>query len=100
MKKLVLIMVGLLALTALKAQWVDDPATNTFIVNASDDAGEIYLSTNPITGNTFIQWECFHSNGWSPTVQCINFEGKPMWGDDGIHIVPFVINFSTEAPQE
>lgn len=89
MKKLVLIMAGLLALTALKAQWVDDPAANTFIANASDDAGEIYLSTNPITGNTFIQWECFHSNGWSPTLQCINYQGKPMWGDDGIHIDGF-----------
>ena len=86
MKKLVLFSVGLFAFTALQAQWVDDPATNTFIANCGNDDGEVYLSTNTNTGDTYIQWEGFDTNGWSPTLQRINFEGVPQWGDDGIHI--------------
>ena len=72
--------------TALQAQWVDDPATNTFIANCGNDDGEVYLSTNTNTGDTYVQWEGSASNGWSPTLQRLNFEGVPQWGDDGIHI--------------
>ncbi|MBQ5547217.1 MAG: hypothetical protein IIT33_00040, partial [Prevotella sp.] len=36
--------------------------------------------------DTYIQWEGFGTNGWSPHLQRINFEGVPQWGDDGIHI--------------
>lgn len=86
MKKLVLFLAGLFAFTALQAQWVDDPTTNTFIANCGNDDGEVYLSTNTNTGDTYIQWEGFDTNGWSPTLQRINFEGVPQWGDDGIHI--------------
>ena len=86
MKKLVLFLASIFAFTALQAQWVDDPATNTFIANCSNDDGELYTATNPITGDTYIQWEGFSSNGWSPTLQRLNFEGVPQWGDDGIHI--------------
>ena len=86
MKKLVLFFAGLFAFTALHAQWVDDPATNTFIANCGNDDGELYMATNPITGDTYIQWEGFGANGWSPHLQRINFEGVPQWGDDGIHI--------------
>ena len=86
MKKTVLFFAGLFAFSALQAQWVDDPATNTFIVNCANDDGELYTATNPITGDTYIQWEGFGANGWSPHLQRINFEGIPQWGDDGIHI--------------
>ena len=86
MKKLVLFLAGLLVFTALQAQWVDDPATNTFIANCGNDDGELYMATNPNTGDTYIQWEGFGTNGWSPTLQRISFEGVPQWGDDGIHI--------------
>ena len=86
MKKLGLILAGLFAFTALQAQWVDDPATNTFIANCGNDDGELYMATNPNTGDTYIQWEGFDTNGWSPTLQRISFEGVPQWGDDGIHI--------------
>ena len=86
MKKLVLFLVGLFAFTALQAQWVDDPATNTFIANCGNDDGEIYLSTNTNTGDTYVQWEGFGTNGWSPTLQRLNFQGESQWGDDGIHI--------------
>ena len=86
MKKLVLFLAGLFAFTALQAQWVDDPATNTFVANCGNDDGEVYLSTNTNTGDTYVQWEGFDTNGWSPTLQRINFEGVPQWGDDGIHI--------------
>ncbi len=86
MKKLGLFLAGLFAFTALHAQWVDDPATNTFIANCANDDGELYTATNPNTGDTYIQWEGFGTNGWSPTLQRISFEGVPQWGDDGIHI--------------
>ncbi len=86
MKKLGLFLAGLFAFTALHAQWVDDPATNTFLANCDNDDGELYMATNPNTGDTYIQWEGFGTNGWSPTLQRISFEGVPQWGDDGIHI--------------
>ena len=86
MKKLGLFLAGLFAFTALHAQWVDDPATNTFLANCGNDDGELYMATNPNTGDTYIQWEGFGTNGWSPTLQRISFEGVPQWGDDGIHI--------------
>ncbi len=86
MKKLVLTLASIFAFTALHAQWVDDPATNTFLANCDNDDGELYMATNPNTGDTYIQWEGFGTNGWSPTLQRINFEGVPQWGDDGIHI--------------
>ena len=72
--------------TALHAQWVDDPATNTYVANCGNDDGELYMATNPNTGDTYIQWEGFGTNGWSPTLQRINFQGESQWGDDGIHI--------------
>ena len=69
----------------LQAQWVDDPRTNTFLANCSADAGEIYTATDPVSGDTYIQWTQGSSNGWSPTLQRVNFEGVPQWGADGIH---------------
>ena len=51
MKKLVLFLAGLFALTALQAQWVDDPLHNTFIVNSSADAGAVSLSTDEVSGD-------------------------------------------------
>jgi hypothetical protein len=83
MKKLFL----LLALTAsfgLQAQWVDDPVNNTFIANSSDDAGEIYLATDEVSGDTYVQWAQMRSNGWVPILQRLDFEGNPQWGADGI----------------
>ena len=65
MKKTVLFFAGLFAFSALQAQWVDDPATNTFLANCGNDDGELYMATNPNTGDTYIQWEGFGTNGWS-----------------------------------
>jgi len=86
MKKLTLLILALASLITLKAQWVNDPATNTFIANCGNNDGEVYLSTNTNTGDTYVQWEGSASNGWSPTLQRLNFEGVPQWGNDGIHI--------------
>ena len=87
MKKLFTLTIALLAFTTLQAQWVDNPTTNTFLANTSADAGEIYTATNTTTGDTYIQWSSFvGGNGWSPTLQRVNFEGVPQWGPDGIHI--------------
>ena len=86
MKKLVLLLAGLFAFTAMHAQWVDDPTTNTFVANCSNDAGEVYLSTNENTGDTYVQWMQFGSNSWSPTLQRLNAEGVPQWDMDGIHL--------------
>ena len=86
MKKLFILVFSLVAMLTAKAQWVDDPATNTFLANCGPDDGELYMATNSNTGDTYIQWEGFGTNGWSPTLQRITFEGVPLWGDDGIHI--------------
>ena len=87
MKKLLLSIIALAAFVTLQAQWVNNPATNTFLANTSADAGEIYTATNHNTGDTYVQWSSFvGGNGWSPTLQRINFEGVPQWGDNGIHI--------------
>ena len=97
MKKLALFLAGMFAFTALHAQWVDDPVNNTFIANCGNNDGEIYLSTNINTGDTYVQWEGFSSNGWSPTLQRLNFEGVPQWGDDGIHIGGLEFSSSSEG---
>lgn len=86
MKKLFILVFSLAAMISLQAQWVDDPANNTFIANCSNDAGEVYLSTNEETGDTYVQWMQFGSNSWSPTLQRLNSEGVPQWGEDGIHL--------------
>lgn len=86
MKKLVLFLASLFAFTALQAQWVDDPANNTFIVNSSSDAGEVYLSTDEVSGDTYLQFNQMRSNGWVPTIQRLNFEGVPQWDNNGITI--------------
>ena len=86
MKKLLLLSMALASFVALQAQWTDDPANNNHIANCSDDAGEIYTATVPSTGDTYVQWNAFGSNGWSPTLQRLTFDGTPQWGDDGIHI--------------
>lgn len=86
MKKTTLLLLALAAFVSLQAQWVDDPANNTFIVNCSADAGEVYTSTDPVSGDTYVQWTHGSSNGWSPTLQRLSFDGTPQWGDAGIHI--------------
>lgn len=86
MKKLLFLSMALASFVTLKAQWTDDPVNNNHIVNCSSDAGEIYTSTVPSTGDTYVQWNTFGSNGWSPFLQRLTFDGTPQWGNDGIHI--------------
>lgn len=86
MKKLFLLL-ALTASFALQAQWVDDPVNNTFIVNSSSDAGEVYLSTDAVSGDTYVQFSQMRSNGWVPTLQRLNFEGVPQWDNNGITIM-------------
>lgn len=97
MKKLFFIIIALAAAFTVKAQWVDDPVNNTFIANTSADAGEIYLVTNTTTGDTYMQWMQFGTNGWSPTIQRLNFAGEPQWGADGIHIAAHQFSTMSEG---
>ncbi len=83
MKKLFFLL-ALTASFALQAQWVDDPVNNTFIANSSDDAGEVYLATDEVSGDTYVQWAQMRSNGWAPILQRLDFEGNPQWGAEGI----------------
>lgn len=85
MKKLILL-ITLVASFSLQAQWVDDPANNTFLAHSSSDAGEVYLSTDNVSGDTYMQFSQMRSNGWAPTIQRLNFEGVPQWDNDGITI--------------
>ena len=86
MKKLPLLFLALAAALTMQAQWVDDPATNTFIANSDVSGSEIYTSTDPVSGNTYVQWSEMRANGWTPILQCLDFEGNPQWGADGIQI--------------
>lgn len=79
-------LLALAATVSLQAQWVDDPMNNTFLASSSNDAGEIYLATDNVTGDTYVQWSEMHSNGWVPVLQRLNFEGVPQWGNSGISI--------------
>ena len=84
MKKTILLCFVLFAFLGLNAQWVNNPATNTFLSNTSADAGEIYLSTSP-NGDVYVQWSQFvSSGGWGPKVQRINAEGVPQWDANGL----------------
>ena len=83
MKKLFFIIALALTFT-IKAQWVNNPNTNTLLANTSADAGEIYLAASP-NGDIYIQWSQFGPNSWSPTLQRINAEGVPQWDASGIH---------------
>ena len=84
MKKLVTLFIALAVTFAVKAQWVNNPATNTFLANTSADAGEVYLAKSP-NGDTYIQWSQFGPNSWSPSLQRLNATGEPQWGNNGIH---------------
>lgn len=85
MKKLLLLLTGLFAFIALEAQWVNNPASNTFLANTSADAGEVYLATDPVSGDTYVQWSQFvSSGGWGLKVQRLNSEGVPQWAADGL----------------
>ena len=87
MKKFYILIIALAFIINAKAQWTDDPATNTLLANTSADAGEIHLAYNSNTGDTYLQWCSFvGGNGWSPTLQRLNFAGEPQWGENGIHI--------------
>ena len=86
MKKLLILSMALASFVTLKAQWADDPVNNNHIANCSSDAGEVYTATVPSTGDTYIQWCAFGSNGWSPFLQRLTYDGTPQWGDNGIHI--------------
>ena len=86
MKKSALLFLALAAFVTLQAQWVDNPSANTFLANSSSDAGEIYLSTDNVSGDTYVQFNQMRSNGWVPTLQRLDFEGVSQWGDDGITI--------------
>jgi len=86
MKKLNLILLALAASVSLQAQWVDDPATNTFLSDADSWGNAIYLATDADKGDIYIQWTQGFSNGYGPALQHLTFEGVPTWGDEGMHI--------------
>ncbi|MBQ6084511.1 MAG: T9SS type A sorting domain-containing protein [Bacteroidales bacterium] len=84
MKKTLTLIIVMTAFITVSAQWVNDPASNTFLANTSADAGEIYISTDPVSGDTYMQWCQFASNGWVPKVQRLNAAGEPQWDASGL----------------
>lgn len=86
MKKNLLFIMALAASISLQAQWTDDALHNNFLANCSASAGEVYISTDPISGDTYVQWTTGSSNGWAPWLQRLSFDGTPQWGSEGIHI--------------
>ncbi|MCR5645614.1 MAG: hypothetical protein K6F96_04365, partial [Bacteroidales bacterium] len=94
--KLILFVIALLAITRMQAQWINDPANNTFIANCANGAAEVRVSTDVTTKDTYVQWLYQGDNGWSPWLQRLNFEGVPQWPANGIHIT--TPNFATWSP--
>ena len=86
MKKISLLIMALAASFMLHAQWTDDPINNNHIANCSTEAGEVYLSTDDKSGDTYVQWSSSGSNGYGPTLQRLTTDGTPQWGVDGIRI--------------
>lgn len=97
MKKAIILCMALTAFFVAQAQWVNNPLNNNFIANTSADAGEIYLATNETTGDTYVQWNQFFANGWSPTLQRLSYNGTPQWGDNGIHIAAHQFSSMSEG---
>ncbi len=89
-------MMALAVSFALQAQWTDDALHNNFLANCSADAGEIYTSTDPVSGDTYVQWTTGSSNGWAPWIQRLSFDGTPQWGTEGVHIT--TPNLATWSP--
>ena len=96
MKKLLLLFAFLCVFSGIKAQWVNDPVNNTFLANCASGSGEIYTSTDVMTGDTYVQWDYGADNGWSPWIQRVNREGVPQWPSEGIHIT--TPNLATWSP--
>ena len=96
MKKLSLLFLALASLVTLKAQWVDDPNSNTHIANCNKAAAEVYVSTDVATGDSYVQWHYQGENGWSPWLQRLDFNGVPQWPADGIHVT--TPDFATWSP--
>ena len=96
MKKLSLLFLALASLVTLKAQWVDDPNSNTRIANCNKAAAEVYVSTDVATGDSYVQWHYQGENGWSPWLQRLDFNGVPQWPADGIHVT--TPDFATWSP--
>lgn len=86
MKKSFFLIMALAASFVLQAQWTDDAIHNNFLANCSADAGELYTSTDPVSGDTYVQWTTGSSNGWAPWLQRLSFDGTPQWGEGGIQI--------------
>lgn len=97
MKKINLLIFALAVFIGTKAQWVDDPAQNTFIANCENSASEIRIASHPyLDGGMFIQWTSMSENGWSQKLQYLDYYGNPQWGDDGVHIT--TPNLATWSP--
>ena len=96
MKNSILLFACIFAFSSLHAQWGDNPANNTFIANCASGAEEVLLSTDDVSGDTYVQWLYGADNGWSPWVQRLNAEGVPQWPEDGIHIT--TPNLATWSP--
>ncbi|MCR5035788.1 MAG: T9SS type A sorting domain-containing protein [Bacteroidales bacterium] len=97
MKKIYIFIITLALVYAAKAQWVDDPANNTFIANSVSSASEIRIASHPYcNGDMFVQWTSMSENGWSQKLQRLDYFGNTQWGADGIAIT--TPNLATWSP--
>ena len=96
MKRLLILILTLLAWDVLHAQWVNNPTTNTFLANCQPGAAEILISPKPFSNDLYIQWLYAADNGWSPWIQHVDSNGVPQWGTEGIHIT--TPNLATWSP--
>ena len=84
MKKSIFIISILFIMSNLQAQWVDNPAVNTLIASGDTYYDEIRISTHEASGHTFVQWIDLKNDRMNPSMQMIDVNGVPQWGNDGI----------------
>ena len=85
MRRHLFLVLAIASILKLNAQWTDDLFNNNFIANCPNNADEIYVSTDEVSGDTYVQWTFDDYYSWTPTLQRLNFEGVPQWGNSGIH---------------
>ena len=85
MKKAIILLIVCVITISAKAQWTDDASMNTILAVGETQSGEVIVSTDPNSDNTYVQWLVGEMNGWSPTLQCLDYYGNPQWGEAGIH---------------
>ncbi len=86
MKKLLFfVLMMALAVSALFAQWSNDPAVNNAICDLSGEQAVVKVVTGPV-GDTYIGWFSNDSGNYDVRLQRLDSQGNELWDHNGILI--------------